>query len=389
MYNIVPVAVATINLILIVFIAVKKNKSFSDFFLIVLNTLTTSLVIVNSYSSDQITTVIFFLQSFVPFLIFPVLFLIVYSYVYDGEFKGTWLLIFTIAASFLLFLIVDHSILNKYDSQSLRELYNNPPLSYHLFYKSNQVFSIIMCFLLLKDISKYEKDIKNEFSYIERIEAKWLRHCVYAYLIVSASVLILFLSSNLRIIPINIDSAYQVMGFIALLAIIYMNIRGIQSYSAYTYNEMLTQHHTDVKQLKSIKKEKKASVSHKESKSHVENEDQLRVIYNKIVDQLENQRLYLTPQLKLNDICDRVNETFHQCSKAINTIGHTTFYELVNSYRIDHFKEQLRLPENNHLTILAIGFDSGFNSKASLNRIFKNKEGISPYAFKKQLETTH
>ena len=40
-------------------------------------------------------------------------------------------------------------------------------------------------------------------------------------------------------------------------------------------------------------------------------------------------------------------------------------------------------PDNNKFTILALGLDSGFNSKATLNRIFKKQTGYSPMEYRK------
>jgi AraC-like DNA-binding protein len=34
-------------------------------------------------------------------------------------------------------------------------------------------------------------------------------------------------------------------------------------------------------------------------------------------------------------------------------------------------------------TILSLGFESGFNSKASLNRVFKEQTGLSPSEYQK------
>ncbi|MEO0469784.1 MAG: helix-turn-helix domain-containing protein, partial [Bacteroidota bacterium] len=67
----------------------------------------------------------------------------------------------------------------------------------------------------------------------------------------------------------------------------------------------------------------------------------------------------------------------------INTIGKKAFYDFVNQYRVGHFKLLLRDPNQQHLTILALGLESGFNSKASLNRIFKQHTGLSPREYQK------
>jgi len=41
-------------------------------------------------------------------------------------------------------------------------------------------------------------------------------------------------------------------------------------------------------------------------------------------------------------------------------------------------------PTQKRYTILALGLESGFNSKASLNRVFKEATGISPSEYQKR-----
>jgi AraC-like DNA-binding protein len=54
------------------------------------------------------------------------------------------------------------------------------------------------------------------------------------------------------------------------------------------------------------------------------------------------------------------------------------FYNLVNEYRIKEVKDRLKSDKYKRLTILAIAYDSGFNSKSSFNTIFKEKTGQTP-----------
>jgi AraC-like DNA-binding protein len=54
------------------------------------------------------------------------------------------------------------------------------------------------------------------------------------------------------------------------------------------------------------------------------------------------------------------------------------FYNLVNEYRIKEVKERMKSDDYRQLTILAIAYDSGFNSKSSFNTIFKEKTGETP-----------
>jgi AraC-like DNA-binding protein len=61
-----------------------------------------------------------------------------------------------------------------------------------------------------------------------------------------------------------------------------------------------------------------------------------------------------------------------------------TFYDLVNGYRVEEAKRLLLDPKSKNNKILAIAFDSGFNSKTTFNTVFKKFTGFTPSDFKEQ-----
>lgn len=93
---------------------------------------------------------------------------------------------------------------------------------------------------------------------------------------------------------------------------------------------------------------------------------------------MATERLYLRGDLTLPDLADVAGFPLHRVSQVINEQFRMTFNSFVNGYRVEEFKTRLEDPRYAHLTILAIGFDAGFNSKAAMNRAFKIREGISP-----------
>lgn len=96
---------------------------------------------------------------------------------------------------------------------------------------------------------------------------------------------------------------------------------------------------------------------------------------------MEESKPYLNPELKLQDLSTTLEIPSHTLSEQINNQLDMNFYELVNGYRVEEFKRRIQSNEYNHLTLLAIAFDVGFNSKSSFNRIFKKKEGMTPREF--------
>ena len=49
--------------------------------------------------------------------------------------------------------------------------------------------------------------------------------------------------------------------------------------------------------------------------------------------------------------------------------------------RVEEFKNQAVMPENQKYTIISLAYECGFNSKSAFNRIFKKHTNLSPTAY--------
>ena len=63
-----------------------------------------------------------------------------------------------------------------------------------------------------------------------------------------------------------------------------------------------------------------------------------------------------------------------------------TFNDLINTIRVDDFKGHLSEQEYQKYDLISIAKMSGFSSKATFNRVFKEKEGLTPSEYKKRME---
>ncbi|MEL6445352.1 MAG: helix-turn-helix transcriptional regulator [Bacteroidota bacterium] len=100
---------------------------------------------------------------------------------------------------------------------------------------------------------------------------------------------------------------------------------------------------------------------------------------------MEDDRLYLDPTLRLADLADRLSIGERACTDVLAQAFGATFYDLVNGYRVDEAQARLRDPATAHLTVLAVGLDAGFSSKASFNRVFKARTGETPSAYRRRM----
>lgn len=101
-------------------------------------------------------------------------------------------------------------------------------------------------------------------------------------------------------------------------------------------------------------------------------------LVNKIRKYMIIKKPYLDGELSIYDLSDQLKISRHILSEVINEHMGMNFYSLVNEYRVNEVKERLKSDKFKHLTILAIAYDSGFNSKSSFNTIFKEKTAQTP-----------
>lgn len=104
--------------------------------------------------------------------------------------------------------------------------------------------------------------------------------------------------------------------------------------------------------------------------------------YKEQLEQLmQAEQPYLDPSLSLRELAQRLEMPPNQLSQLLNDGFDKNFAEFVNTYRLETFKSKAADPANRQLTILALAYDSGFNSKTVFNTFFKKKMGKTPRAY--------
>ena len=106
--------------------------------------------------------------------------------------------------------------------------------------------------------------------------------------------------------------------------------------------------------------------------------NELQNLKDAILIYFKEEQPYLDPQLSLSSLATYLKTTSNKISYVINETLDANFNELVNSYRLVHFKELAVNTNLKHITILGLAYDSGFNSKSVFNTYFKKIESITP-----------
>ena len=246
-------------------------------------------------------------------------------------------------------------------------LHNNPPLLF-LFFLIITAFSGTVYFLFtFKLFKRLDINIFNNFSNSADIDLDWLRKLVLLFGVIWTALISitvihhvfhmfsmvfctdgLFLSLSVFVILIGYFGLKQNVIFNNENVIVTDNLSRIQpKYSGSRLNES-------------------------EEKQYAE----------KLISYMELLKPYLNTDLTLPQLAVELGISSHLLSQVINEHFKLNFFDFVNQYRVEAFKERIVNPKYENFSLLGIAFECGFNSKSAFNRIFKKSTGLTPSQFK-------
>ncbi len=120
------------------------------------------------------------------------------------------------------------------------------------------------------------------------------------------------------------------------------------------------------------------------AKTIVESESKAKDEKERLRQFLQDEKPYLIRNLTLQQLSSDLSLPTYRVSELINNELGKNFFTLINELRIEEAKERILSGNYDHLTLSAIGFDSGFNSKSTFQAMFKKYTGMTPSQFKKR-----
>ena len=100
----------------------------------------------------------------------------------------------------------------------------------------------------------------------------------------------------------------------------------------------------------------------------------------RISELMENEKLFLNPDLKLSDVASTLGTNRNYISDCINKQRGCSFKQYVNNYRVEYAKNLLR--SQSDMKISEVCMASGFASENTFFRIFKTHTGKTPSEYK-------
>ncbi len=153
------------------------------------------------------------------------------------------------------------------------------------------------------------------------------------------------------------------------------------------YHSLKDDHTALSEKLLKVSKKLAETATPKASKKYEKSnmtEDRRQRIMEQLLQYMKEERPYLDTELSLQSLSKQIGIKPYQLSEVLSLGLSNNFYGFVNLYRVEVAKKILKNDTEN-LTMLAVAFDAGFNSKASFNRVFKNVTGVTPTFFKKEV----
>lgn len=360
---------------LILLLKSKGKKSNSDKLLMVWLSIA-AFQLLFYYDSLSVSPLVpHFIQSLgfsLPLLSSPVLYLYIYSLSFGSTFK--WKSIYIHLIAYVLFAAV---LLYLAGSGLLAITYALPDFSdevpHWLIYFLTTLLAIVPGYytlLSLRVLLRYQKLLPDNYSYTEKINLNWLKWIVLSLLLLFV-VLFLLIKFGVNYGLLDRDDLFAVVGSILSFYIFYIGYFGLRQTTVFT----------NIKAVTALVEKKDSKGNYKKSGLSDAVVDQL---FAKLQLHMVERQPFLDEDLSLDTLAGQLDVTANQLSQVINQKSDSNFFNYVNGYRVAAVKQKLRDPAYGHYSILAIGYDCGFRSKSSFNKIFKQMEGRTPSEYQKQ-----
>lgn len=299
------------------------------------------------------------------FAMAPALYLsVLYFTIPERRFKTTDTLHFIPFALFLLYIVV---LALQLQETNMFAWYRKLPDTVRLavgitVFTSIKVQMVAYWVLSYVQLYRHTRNIPMFASALEPISLSWLRY----FLLGLAGALLLSLNEVLQIVP----------GIIPLTSFGYFVLAFYLGYFSLRQQEIFPYQQKDVVELKEIIESNNAA-----DRVQRFSANELTIAKEKLLEIVENEKVFLDPNLGLPQLAQSANLSTHDLSYVINEGFGENFFQFINRYRIKEAQRLLLSPKHKHLNILGIAYESGFKSKSTFNTTFKKLTGLAPSQF--------
>jgi AraC-like DNA-binding protein len=235
---------------------------------------------------------------------------------------------------------------------------------------------LVYCLLAAAEIRHSQRVAEDNLSNTEAFHVKWLQLAIYAVIMVWCIGVISQVIFQAGIFGLSSDMEDLAINVAVSIFVVVMGYYGFKQAPVFVADHSFSVK-ADPLQEESDGQGAANPEVERYRKSAITPGDVLQ--YAGMLENLmQKEKLFTDPELSLNKLAGHLNISPNHLSQVINQHYKKNFYEFVNTYRVEEVIRMLQPDALKNSTMLGIGLDAGFNSKASFNRYFKKHTGKTP-----------
>jgi AraC-like DNA-binding protein len=223
----------------------------------------------------------------------------------------------------------------------------------------------IYWFLSYFKLLKHEKNIQLFASETDAIDLNWLKYFLFGIAGMAFFFLLEFYFNSLVVFK------YASIGYLIATYIL--------SYFALRQTEVFAFDAKEREEIKDIIEEQNPT-----QKQERLSETVLTPLKIRLMALMEQEKIYLDEALNLPKLADKMDISTHDMSYLLNDGFGQSFFQFINTYRIEEAKRLLMSEKHSHFNMLGIAYASGFSSKTTFNTTFKKLTQQSPSEFQNE-----
>lgn len=282
------------------------------------------------------------------------------------------------------------------------------PLAYHAMHFAAILCAVFILLWALRELPRFERALKEEYSYAEYINLHWLRGVILLFF----CLLMLWVYDSMAS-GVRYDNLFLFNSLVMWIAACFcfyrqsVVINAVKSYfvepSEDNAETNLDAAENDLDKamahLEAAEADLNAPHAHTQPENVAETVAEPQPVAEQPVEPepeelklqqeaafaermyllFEKEHVYLNPRLRLSELAMLLGTNRTYLSQYFNQNCESTFYDFVNDYRIHHAKLLLHSTDD---TLETIAMNSGFNSLSTFRRAFVQREGMSPIEFR-------
>ena len=282
------------------------------------------------------------------------------------------------------------------------------PLAYHAMHFAAILCAVFIALWALRELPRFERALKEEYSYAEYINLHWLRGVILLFF----CLLMLWVYDSMAS-GVRYDNLFLFNSLVMWIAACFcfyrqsVVINAVKSYfvepSEDNAETNLDAAENDLDKAMAHLEAAEADLIAPHAHTQPENVAETVVEPQPVAEQpvepepeelklqqeaafaermyllFEKEHVYLNPRLRLSELAMVLGTNRTYLSQYFNQNCESTFYDFVNDYRIHHAKLLLHSTDD---TLETIAMNSGFNSLSTFRRAFVQREGMSPIEFR-------